>query len=65
MRDFCFTQIFLEVESGDVRYNKLAVVDASCNVVVRVDRDGLNLQNNVELLATLLGCEVPAGLELV
>ena len=44
--------------------NVLAVV-TPCDVVVWVDRDGLNLQNNVELLATLLGCEVPAGLELV
>ena len=63
LRDFCFTQIFLKVESGDVVNNILAVVDTSCNVVVRVDRDGLDLKNNVDLLATVLGCEV-AGLEL-
>ena len=64
LRYFCVTQIFLEVDGGDVIYNVLTVVDSPGDVVVRVDRDGLDLQNNVELLTTLLGSEVPAGLEL-
>ena len=51
LRYFGFTQIFLEVESGDIIYNVLTVVDTPGNVVVRVDRDGLDLKNNVELLA--------------
>ena len=64
LRDLWFSQIFLEVESGDIIDNILAVVDTPGDVVTRVDRDGLNLKNDVIILATLLGCEVPASLEL-
>ena len=62
--DIFYTQIFSDLNSCDVIDNVLAVVHSSCDIVVRVDRDGLNIKYNVELLATLLGCEVPAGLEL-
>ena len=65
LRDFSFTQIFLKVESGNVIVNILAVVHSSSDIIVRVDRNGLDMKYNVVLLATLLGCEVPAGLELV
>ena len=52
------------MESCDIIDNILAVVDTSGDVVTRVDRYRVNLQDNVIILPALLGCEVPASLEL-
>ena len=56
-------QIFIDFDRSNVSHNELAVGLSPRNVIVRVDCDVLDLQDDVELLATLLGRVVP-GLEL-
>merc|ERR1719336_1641673 len=60
---FFLTQIFVDFDGSNVSHHELAVGLSPRNVIVRVYRDVLDLQDNIELLATLLGRVVP-GLEL-
>ena len=54
------TQIKIEMNCCHVSINVLTVVISAGDVVVRMDRNLLDLQNNVPLLSALLGGEVPS-----
>ena len=60
---FFLTQIFIDFNGSNVSNHELTVGLSPSNLIVRVHRDVLDLQDDVELLATLLGRVVP-GLEL-
>ena len=60
---FFLTEILIDFDGSNVSHHELAVGLSPRNVIVRVHRDVLDLQDDVELLATLLGRVVP-GLEL-
>ena len=54
-----WTQIFVDFDGSDVSHYELTVLLSPRNVVVRVDSNIPDLQNYIEVLATLLGRVVP------
>ena len=60
---FFITQILIQFDGSDVGHHELTVVDSSRNLIIGMDFYFLHIKNDIELLATFLGCEVP-GLEL-
>ena len=57
---FFLTQIFIDFNGINVSNHELTVDLSPRNLIVRMHRDVLDLQDDVELLATLHGCVVPS-----